>query len=200
MEEQPLKRCSKCKAEKPIIAFAKDRTRKSGLEAQCKDCKKVKNKIYNDRPENKVKKIEENARWKSNNPSKYKVYHANYRKAHRDKAIAYIAGWIRFNRDRSIGYNNKRKALKMGNGHIPYRTNSIYEDANWICEICSLPIDSTLQGRTPMAKSIDHIWPIIVGGPDIKENVRAAHFGCNVGRPKNGSDVLPEDVWIPLPF
>lgn len=49
------KYCYTCQAWKSVNCFSKDCSKIDGLSSQCKDCKKVKDKIYRDKPENKAK-------------------------------------------------------------------------------------------------------------------------------------------------
>jgi len=50
------KKCSKCKEEKSVEFFGKDKKRKDGLRLHCNDCRKIESKIYNKK--NKEKRRE----------------------------------------------------------------------------------------------------------------------------------------------
>ncbi len=69
---------------------------------------------------------------------------------------------------------------------IPDR--EIYERDGWTCQIprCLRPegraIDRQLVYPDPWYREIDHIVPIVHGGPDIAPNKRAAHSACNGSR------------------
>jgi len=56
-----LKKCSKCKIEKEITEFSKDKSRKSGLTSHCKQCKNEYGKKWN--KENKEHKKEYNKKY-----------------------------------------------------------------------------------------------------------------------------------------
>jgi hypothetical protein len=47
--------CSKCKIEKFITLFSKDKNRKDGLKIYCNDCRKIESKIYRERNPEKRK-------------------------------------------------------------------------------------------------------------------------------------------------
>jgi len=46
---------------------------------------------------------------------------------------------------------------------------SMYGDTCWLC-------------GQPGARTVDHVVPRQFGGTDMLDNLRLAHFGCNVGR------------------
>ena len=54
--EQELKRCSKCRDEKPLEAFGKKRYNKDGLNHYCKECERARSKKKYARPEIKERK------------------------------------------------------------------------------------------------------------------------------------------------
>jgi 5-methylcytosine-specific restriction endonuclease McrA len=47
------------------------------------------------------------------------------------------------------------------------------------CGICGHPIDYTLRYPHPNCFVVDHIQPVIKGGPDTLDNKQAAHNHCN---------------------
>lgn len=80
---------------------------------------------------------------------------------------------------------NKRKALKLGNGHEPYTEAEILELWGTDCHICGEPIDLEAPRRAGLpgweqGLHMDHVTALINGGPDTKENVKPAHGICNL--------------------
>lgn len=46
-----MKRCSRCKQEKPVTEFQKDRSRKDGLQPRCRECQNAVTLAHSRRPE-----------------------------------------------------------------------------------------------------------------------------------------------------
>ena len=78
-----MKQCSKCKEEKPLHLFNKDKSRYDGLDNKCRDCrKKVRKKYY----ENNTEKVKSSVKeYKVNNPEKRKETRAKYKFNNKDK-------------------------------------------------------------------------------------------------------------------
>tara|TARA_R110002126_G_scaffold192353_3_gene340498 strand:- start:338 stop:976 length:639 start_codon:yes stop_codon:yes gene_type:complete len=69
-----MKKCTKCKEEKTEIHsnFPRAKSFKSGFNSMCRSCLKVKQQEYRQRPENKKKHRETQAKWRKDNPEKQK--------------------------------------------------------------------------------------------------------------------------------
>ena len=50
----------------------------------------------------------------------------------------------------------------------------------WTCHLCGEMVDETLPRLAKMGASLDHVVPISKGGTDEPENLKLAHFICNV--------------------
>ena len=83
------KQCTKCKIEKPLSEFYKNKKMNLGVRSWCKDCHKESNKKWRLNNPEKVKEIKKNYRlnnpdyyknWKLNNPDYKKNYKKNYDK------------------------------------------------------------------------------------------------------------------------
>jgi hypothetical protein len=65
------------------------------------------------------------------------------------------------------------------------------KDAAHTCPICGVEMTGNSTGRhlkLATAKEFDHIVPLAVGGLHVRANVRVICRGCNLSRPKDGSD------------
>lgn len=74
----------------------------------------------------------------------------------------------------------QRRALKLNLPADNIRPADIYERDEWVCGICSTPVDRTRAYPDPMSPSLDHVLPLSRGGHHTLENVTLAHLSCNV--------------------
>lgn len=58
------------------------------------------------------------------------------------------------------------------------------------CHICQLPIDTTLPRTSKLGLTVDHLIPLSKGGTDTMDNLRPAHWLCNIKK----SNKLPEEL------
>jgi 5-methylcytosine-specific restriction endonuclease McrA len=83
----------------------------------------------------------------------------------------------------------RRRAAKLGLPSEPYTLAEIATRDDHECQLCHRPVDMTLSGLDDWGPTIDHVIPIIRGGPDTRDNVQLAHRTCNVAK---GSKVFDD--------
>lgn len=49
-----------------------------------------------------------------------------------------------------------------------------------ICHICGIAVDPNAETYAPLARTFDHVIPLISGGAHSMDNVKVAHRLCNV--------------------
>ena len=64
----------------------------------------------------------------------------------------------------------------------------VFEDCNWVCGICGLPVDKKLKYPNKLSASLDHIIPLAKGGKHVRANVQLAHLICNMSK---GTTITP---------
>lgn len=122
--------CSKCKIEKKTCDFDKDKHMKTGLQSQCKLCKKE----YRDKinPEIKKEKLKE---WRLKNEDKVKTYYnklyqQKYHEENREHRLENISNYNKINREtllkkkKEYAKNNKENRNKQL--YNRRQTDSIY--------------------------------------------------------------------------
>lgn len=75
---------------------------------------------------------------------------------------------------------HKRRAQKLNLPADAIRPLDVYERDEWVCGLCSLPVDRAVSYPDPLSPSLDHVIPLSLGGHHVMENVQLAHLSCNV--------------------
>ena len=104
--------CSKCKEEKDICEFGKDKFKKTGYSSYCKSCINLKNKIWRDN--NPIKKSLSDKNWRSKNLDKRKIYIKKYKKENWENVLKQINNRSRERYENDIIFklkNNMRSRL-----------------------------------------------------------------------------------------
>jgi len=143
-----MKVCTRCKVEKPLTEFWRDKAKKDGLYSHCKSCGAV---YYAERYQaNKERIAEQNKKYKKDNKERIIEQQAEYRKANKDRYLAHKAERRAKKKNAAVDLtDNERLAIRL-----------IYEDAQ------------TLDWH------VDHIVPISKGGlhhPDNLQIVRPSY-------------------------
>jgi len=102
-----MKECTKCKVDKPLNEFSKEKSGKDGLRSNCKSCEKEYNKKY--RQANRDKVLESKKKWRQENKEKAK----EYRQANKEKTKEYHKEWYQANKEQQKEYGKEyRQANK----------------------------------------------------------------------------------------
>ena len=83
-----MKNCTKCKIEKKLTEFWKDKCARDGLSFQCKECRNKQKKEYRLNNKNKIK--EHNKEYRLNNKDKINKHNKEYRLNNKDKKREYL--------------------------------------------------------------------------------------------------------------
>lgn len=78
-----MKTCSKCKIEKELGNFYRDKSKNDGYHTVCKECQTVRKMLYY--KENKTKIIRQNSLYKTENKEKINQQNSLYRKVNKEK-------------------------------------------------------------------------------------------------------------------
>lgn len=98
-------------------------------------------------------------------------------------------------KERYFANERRRRALEAKVYSEKYTTTDIINRWGTNCHLCEEQIDldapKTIHQGENWQKGLhlDHVVPIVNGGPDILENVKPAHAACNLSRAKQGLDL-----------
>jgi len=122
----------------------------------------------------------------------HKIYTERYKNPKfKEKLLSASNKWSKENRTRRRALNRKhsriRRSKALGNGVSSYTEADVLDRYGADCHVCQTPIDlkANRQVGKPGWKNglhIDHLVPILRGGPDTLENVRPAHGLCNISK------------------
>lgn len=162
----------------------------------CQPCRKARNlyrsTYYKNNPE---KKRLMDVRYLESHPGQRNTYDQKYRNNNRNKTRAASLKWLKEHPEENRTASRKRRASKLQNGWERYTGPQVLALYGANCYLCLKPID--LEAPRAIGKKegwelglhIEHVVPIIAGGPDTLKNVRPAHAICNI---KKGTK-MPED-------
>ena len=84
-------------------------------------------------------------------------------------------------------YSPKRRAQMLEGDDINHL--EVFERDGWTCHLCGGKINRHLRGDNWWRATLDHVLPLSRGGTHTWNNVRAAHWRCNMM--KGNSVVTP---------
>jgi 5-methylcytosine-specific restriction endonuclease McrA len=76
-------------------------------------------------------------------------------------------------------HENSYRARKASVESEVFGRNEIFERDGWICQLCGGQIDRSASPRSSMAPALDHVIPIVSGGPNTRANTQCVHMKCN---------------------
>jgi len=100
-----MKKCTKCKVDKEITEFFKDKQRKGGLYPSCKECGKEYHKEYNKK--NKDKIIEHKKEYYKKNKNKINKSNKEYYEENKDKVAERVKEYYKENKYKIIERQNE---------------------------------------------------------------------------------------------
>lgn len=147
-----MKICTKCKENKDLDKFSKDKRRKDGFECWCKDCKQI---VCKTRYANNYHLYDIAARnWQKNNPNKVLEASRAYKLANPEKVKEMNEIWTKNNAAKKCIATAKRRA------------NKLKATPKWLTLIHLEKIESiykfsiTLQKLFNIKFHVDHIIPL----------------------------------------
>jgi len=165
-----MKRCSKCKENKPVDDFHKNEKRLTGLVSSCKKC-------YQDFYEENSEEIKARVKiYKNKNPDLVKLWDKNRYLAKTDEYIANAAKWDKENPEKrkeiKREYDKRNQPAKNSRTAF-YRAQKIQATPKWLSDHQKEEI-KRIYVNCPKGFHVDHIVPL--NG----EEVRGLHVPWNL--------------------
>ena len=185
------KRCGRCGKFKKFYLFNRNSGSKTNCAGNCKECQRATSKQYhvthkNDpkRKENYIKnreqRLERSRQYYAENKERIRAQQNKYHQTKKGKTVMQNA-------------HNKRKYMLAKNAGIPYTLEMLKERDKHggefpICILCGKPIEQDRDIH------IEHLIPVVLGGPDDFTNVGCAHQLCNLRKSKDAREVTTKQV------
>lgn len=131
-----MKICNKCKLEKDISNFNKDKTKKDGYRTICKKCTSIQVKIYRQNFPDKERLTKKKYRLKFK--EKFSEYDKNYYIKNREKKLLREKNRNLLNKEKQQAYR-----LKFKYDLSIEQYNDILKRQNYKCAICNCPVEQS---------------------------------------------------------
>ena len=106
-----MKNCYKCNEVKLLSCFVKNKSKKDGFSAECRNCKKLQDKEYYQK--NKLKIKETISKYKINNPEKVSQVKKNWYQSNSQYTKERVSAYRKNNRGKCNALSSKYKADKI---------------------------------------------------------------------------------------
>ena len=172
------KHCPLCDIWKPLIDFQKNITKWDGLQSLCKVCKGKINTTYKERNIDKVKAGD--LRYRTENHEKVLESNRKYYRKYKDKIDARLRAYYRTPQGK-INRVKCKIRRKMAEKNIEFTlTAREWEDIllkqNNLCAGCLCEFTETNK------PTLDHIYPVKLGGGTTARNTQALCKSCNCSK------------------
>ncbi|MFJ4793320.1 HNH endonuclease [Kitasatospora purpeofusca] len=95
-----------------------------------------------------------------------------------------IRNWSERNRTRVNEHGRasaaRRRARLAATVVESFNHAEIFERDGWTCRLCHEPVEQRTAWPDPRSASLDHVIPLVKGGPHTRANVQLAHLVCNL--------------------
>lgn len=176
-----MKTCKKCKQEKGITEFSKDKKQRDGLDPWCKVCKYAYNSSW--KKDNPDKNSAHVKKWQKANPEIASAKSKEWQKANPEKCYARMVAWQKANPEKNAAHGRKYRknnADKVNARNAKKRANKLKATPKWLTKDQLKQIESfytlakKLTKETGIKHHVDHIVPLQ------GKNVKGLHVPWNL--------------------
>lgn len=137
--------------------------------------------------ENKEIFLAKNNAWRLKNKDWINEYNQKRRRADPERFRGYAREYYQSNREHIRNSLKRRRHNRYGVISVPYSLDQVIDLYGTDCHICGDAIDMALSRKPGIegwekALHIDHVIPMVKGGPDTIDNVRPSHAYCNLSK------------------
>jgi hypothetical protein len=184
-----VKTCTRCKIEKPVTEFSRNKGKKDGLESRCRTCRADYNRGYC--KANAEKMRERTRKWQEANPDKTRErqrrwFEANldkererkhhWKKNNQERWRESDSIWKKTNKDRVVALNAKRRATKL-------RATPVWANLKAIEAIYAA--SARISKCLGIEHHVDHIVPLLgknVCGLHVHNNLQVLPAKLNIAK------------------
>ena len=120
-----------------------------------------------------------NKRWREANKERKRITTAAWTAKNQERKKATNAAWEKSHPDAMAAKSARRRVAKSASPVECFSPQEIYERDHWRCRICGGLAARWRKHRDPFSATLDHVVPLVKGGPHTRENVQLAHMACN---------------------
>ena len=193
-----LKKCYKCKIEKSITEFHKNKAKKGGINSKCKICVLEYSKKYYKNNTEKKKQLVKN--WESKNPERKKINRKNNYIQNKDREIKYSKNYFQEQYNNNPKFKLHHVIRNRIHASIKNKSESSLDILGCNIEYYYFYLESQFTGKMNWENygkywEIDHIIPINTFSLDEYKkafnykNTRPLSITENRKRPKCGKDL-----------
>lgn len=74
---------------------------------------------------------------------------------------------------------HRRRVRLRGGLYEKFTDEEIYARDGWVCGLCLRKVNKRLKHPHLLSASLDHVWPVSLGGSHTRQNVALVHLRCN---------------------
>jgi 5-methylcytosine-specific restriction endonuclease McrA len=195
-----IKRCSRCREDKPVGAFGKRRASRDGLNSACRVCRACETAECRKANPEKIKarkatfylnnseKIKAHVSlYRKTNRAKINARNAAYRLAHPIEKKAKDAAWKKANPGKVSIQWHRRRAIKVG-------AQGSHTTGEWLALVAAFNNECAYCHHADRPITRDHVVPFVRGGSNNIDNIAPACGTCNSSKgTKTGAEF---NVWL----
>ena len=189
------KKCWNCKEIKYYKDFYKNKSKKDGYSAACKECTRKEVQKYRKNNPEKIKRsvkkyIQKNKETKKKyykeNSDRSKELRKKRYEEHKEREKEKMKEYRNSEKGRESKFKSylKRRSCKQKVSFSSVQRKRLLDRDNWTCQSCGIKVHDKHTGNwnTPDKAHIDHIIPLTKGGNSESSNLQVLCRTCNISK------------------